>query len=68
MTASTLRPASAKTLRVKDVKDPGADCGPMPQQDLFDAHGHDMHPQQLVRLVGYHDGSAEAERHAARAA
>jgi len=38
----------------------------MTQQDMRNAHGHDMHPQKLVRLVGCHDLSArkvgDAER------
>src|SRR5690349_12565954 len=34
------------------------DCGPMAQQNMRGAHGHDMHPQKLVRLVGCHDISA----------
>jgi hypothetical protein len=33
------------------------DCPPMTQQDMRDAHGHDPHPQKLVRLVGCHDVS-----------
>jgi hypothetical protein len=32
--------------------------GPMPQQDAGDSHGHEMHPQKLVRLVGCHDPHA----------
>jgi hypothetical protein len=39
-----------------------ADCaapGPMPQQDAVGAHGHEMHPQEFVRLVGCHDSNAE---------
>ena len=38
-----------------------ADCGaqgPMPQQDAAEAHGHEMHPQKFVRLVGCHDLNA----------
>jgi hypothetical protein len=38
-----------------------ADCGaqgPMPQQDVAGSHGHEMHPQKFVRLVGCHDLSA----------
>jgi hypothetical protein len=34
-----------------------ADCGtqgPMSQQDDVGSHGHEMHPQKLVRLVGCH--------------
>ena len=42
----------------KDVIDCGAP-GPMPQQDAGDCHGHEMHPQELVRLVGCHELTAE---------
>jgi hypothetical protein len=31
---------------------------PMSQQHAGDAHGHEMHPQKLVRLVGCHDPNA----------
>jgi len=40
---------------------PTADCGaqgPMPQQDAAGCHGHEMHPQKFVRLVGCHDLNA----------
>ena len=46
-----------------------ADCGPqgpMSQQDAAGSHGHEMHPQKFVRLVGCHDlnaGKHEAGRH-----
>jgi len=29
--------------------------GSMSRQDVWDNHGHEMHPQQFVRLVGCHD-------------
>lgn len=31
---------------------PGPVQGPMSQQSAFGAHGHDIHPQKFVRLVG----------------
>jgi len=40
--------------------------GPMSQQDAAGSHGHEMHPQKFVRLVGCHDlnaGKHEAGRH-----
>ena len=46
-----------------------ADCGaqgPMSQQDAAGSHGHEMHPQKFVRLVGCHDliaGKHEAGWH-----
>jgi hypothetical protein len=39
----------------------GTDCGapgPMPQQNAGDCHGHEMHPQKFVRLIGCHDSAA----------
>ena len=38
-------------------KDEIADCGPMSLQDAGDCHGHEMHPQKFVRLVGCHESS-----------
>ena len=35
----------------------GAPQGPMSQQDASDCHGHDMHPQEFVRLVGCHESN-----------
>jgi hypothetical protein len=32
--------------------------GPMSQQDAADCHGHEMHPQEFVQLVGCHDSNA----------
>ena len=43
-----------------------SDCGPMTQQDMRNAHGHDMHPQKLVRLVGCHDMSVRKSEDAER--
>jgi hypothetical protein len=31
---------------------------PMSQQHADDSHGHEMHPQKLVQLVGCHDPNA----------
>jgi hypothetical protein len=42
----------------------GADVpvqGPMSQQDAADCHGHDMHPQKFVRLVGCHESNGAQE-------
>ena len=36
------------------------DCGgqgPMSLQDAGDCHGHEMHPQKFVRLVGCHESN-----------
>jgi len=39
---------------------PDTDANPnsMSQQNIWDPHGHEMHPQQFVRLVGCHDAKA----------
>ena len=42
----------------------GADH-PMSQQDAGDCHGHEMHPQKLVQLVGCHDPNAGKHEQAA---
>jgi len=57
--ASKPGPASVPSASVASAheEDPACDCGPMTQQDMRNAHGHDMHPQKLVRLVGCHDTS-----------
>jgi hypothetical protein len=60
---SSQPPSSAEPAHEKDV---GADCGPMSQQDVSNAHGHDMHPQELVQLVGCHKSDAKASRRGAR--
>jgi hypothetical protein len=52
--ASKPGPASVPS---EHEEDPASDCGPMTQQDMQSAHGRDMHPQKLVRLVGCHDVS-----------
>ena len=36
--------------------------GPMSQQDAADCHGHEMHPQKLVRLVGCHESNAARDQ------
>jgi hypothetical protein len=39
--------------------------GPMSQQHAGDSHGHEMHPQKLVQLVGCHDPNAGKHEEAA---
>ena len=62
-TGSRPPPSSAEPRQEKDTS---ADCGPMSQQDISDAHGREMHPQELVQLVGCHESDAEAGRRTAR--
>jgi len=40
------------------VADSGA-RGPMSLQNAADSHGHEMHPQKFVRLVGCHESNPE---------
>jgi hypothetical protein len=56
---SVLKPVPSKPGPASAPHDDGlaGDCGPMTQQDMRNAHGHDMHPQKLIRLVGCHDVS-----------
>ncbi len=69
MTVSTARLVSVESsYQKKNAKDVSADCGPMRQQNMSDAHGHDMHPQELVQLVGCHDDAVDAGKRAAGAA
>lgn len=35
--------------------------GPMPQQGAGGSRGHEMHPQKLLQLVGYHDQNADRQ-------
>ena len=68
VTASTTKVASPPPLSAepRHEKDVSADCGPMSQQNSSDAHGREMHPQELVQLVGCHESDAEAARRTAR--
>lgn len=34
-------------------------CGPMMQQGAMGAHGHEMHPQGFLRLIGCHETSRQ---------
>jgi hypothetical protein len=65
MAASNMGPAPAQSLHQRDAVADRGDLGPMPQQDAG-SHGHDMHPQGLVRLVGCHDQNAEKHEPAQR--
>jgi len=63
---SNLGPVPAGLSPKKDVTAEGGAHSPMSQQNAADCHGHEMHPQKFVRLVGCHEsnaGSNEAARH-----
>ena len=61
MTTSNPARAPAEFSQQKDTVttsgDDGPVQGPMSQQDATDCHGHDMHPQKFVRLVGCHESN-----------
>jgi hypothetical protein len=59
MTASNLDRASVQS---SQVRRDGTTCVPMSHQNSGD-HGHEMYPQQFVRLIGCHDvPSAEVRK------
>jgi hypothetical protein len=66
MTASKMGSVAAEFPQKPDgAADTGA-RGPMSQQDAAGSHGHEMHLQKFVRLVGCHDlnaGKHEAAAH-----
>jgi hypothetical protein len=58
MSPSNLRRVLAKSPQKRDVIVDGSAHGPMSEQDAAGAHGHEMHPQKLVQLVGCHEPNA----------
>jgi len=56
MTASTQGRTGPSRAKADDAR-----CPPMSHQNSGD-HGHEMYPQQFVRLVGCHDASHDALR------
>jgi hypothetical protein len=64
MITSNLSRVPAELQQKKDPIAEGGAQGPMSQQDAADCHGHDMHPQKFVQLVGCHETSA-TQRNAA---
>ena len=59
MISANVRAVSDEFPQKRDVI---ADCGahgPMSQQHAGESHGHEMHPQKLVQLVGCRDPRAE---------
>lgn len=64
-TAPGASPASqAPTGLLRDK--PRPNCGPMTQQGTMGAHGHEMHPQRFLRLIGCHESSRQKEEAAMR--
>ena len=55
MTASNSSRAQPSEMSPQSqARESSATCRPMSHQNSGD-HGHEMHPQQFVRLVGCHD-------------
>jgi hypothetical protein len=65
MTASypSRAPSSEMSLQSARARESIATCRPMSHQNSGD-HGHEMHPQQFVRLVGCHEDHAPPHREA----
>jgi hypothetical protein len=66
MVASNMGSVPAQSPQQRGATADRGDHGPMPQQDAGDSHGHEMHPQRLVQLVGCHDANAEKHEPAHR--
>ena len=70
MTTSNLARVPAEFWRRKElIANGGAQGpvqGPMSQLDAADCHGHDMHPQKFVRLVGCHESNPAQDQPAHR--
>ncbi len=58
MAASNPSPATAELPTDKPVV---THSGPMPNQGSMGGHGHEMHPQKFLRLVGCHLTAAQQE-------
>jgi hypothetical protein len=59
MSRSNAALVSPKSPHEKDMVADGGAQGPMSLQDAADSHGHEMHPQKFVRLVGCHEANPE---------
>jgi len=57
MSASTVGSVSTQFSRKRDIFKQLGVQGPMPQQEMDSYHGHEMHPQKFLRLVGCHDSN-----------
>jgi hypothetical protein len=54
MIASNMGSVPAEFPQEADTIAESGTQGPMSQQDAVGSHGHEMHPQKLVQLVGCH--------------
>jgi len=58
MTLSHVHSAPAELPKQKSI---ATQSGPMPQQGSMGDHGHEMHPQKFLQLVGSHVSTAKQE-------
>lgn len=63
---SNVSRAAAEFPQEKHAIADGGALGPMAQQGAADSHGHKMHPQKFVRLVGCHESNAGRHEAACR--
>jgi hypothetical protein len=61
MVASYTGRADQAPAELRKNKPSHANCGPMTQQGTMGAHGHEMHPQGFLRLIGCHDSNKHKE-------
>lgn len=61
MTTQDMTASNQGRAEQSDAKPDDVHCPPMAHQNSG-GHGHEMYPQQFVRLVGCHDASLEALR------
>ena len=65
MSPSNMRSVVTELPRKSDATADGGAPRPMSRQEGGDSHGHEMHPQKLVRLVGCRDPNAGKHEQAA---
>lgn len=64
--AANLGTADEAPAEARKNKSSQANCGPMMQQGMMGEHGHEMHPQGFLRLIGCHESSRQKDEAAAR--
>jgi len=62
MITSNLARMPAELPHEKNLTEDSGARRPMSQQDAADCHGHDMHPQKFVRLVGCHESNSARDQ------
>ncbi len=62
MITSSLNQVPAELAHERDLIADSAVQRPMPLQDFADCHGHDMHPQKFIQLVGCHESNGSGHK------